>query len=54
MKTRITIILSILIYAFLLQSCSVKKKAKGSEDEIFVIADSSEYLLVENELKETF
>jgi len=54
MKTRITILLSIFILTVLIQSCSVKKKAKGPEDEINVIADSSEYLILQDELKETF
>lgn len=52
MKTPILILISILFFS--LQSCSNKKKAKGPEDEIFVIADSSEYLVIKDALKETF
>jgi len=54
MKTRIIILTSILISSFFIQSCSHKKKAKGLEDEIFVIADSSEFLIIKDALKETF
>ncbi len=54
MKRKITTLSLIVISALLLQNCSTKKKAKGPEDEIHVIADSSEFLLVEDALKETF
>lgn len=55
MKTRLTILLVLLtLSVFLIQSCSTKKKAKGMEDVIYVVADSSEFLLVENILSETF
>ena len=54
MKRKITTLFLIIISASLLQNCSTKKKAKGPEDEIHIIADSSEYLLVEDALKKTF
>ena len=55
MKTKLTIlIISVIFSSLLIQSCSTKKKAKGPEDEIFVIADSLEYLQVEDALKKTF
>jgi hypothetical protein len=54
MKRKITTLFLIIISALLLQNCSTKKKAKGPEDEIHIIADSSEYLLVEDALKKTF
>lgn len=54
MKTRITILLAIIISTFLIQSCATKKKAKGPEDVIHVIADTSEYLIIKDALKETF
>lgn len=53
MKTKITVLLLIL-FSLSFISCSHKKKAKGSEDEIFVVADSTEYLFVKDKLKETF
>jgi len=53
MKTKFTILL-LFIVAVSFQSCSTKKKAKGPEDEIYVIADSSEYLIVKDKLQETF
>jgi Domain of unknown function (DUF4837) len=54
MKTRITILISILISTLFVQSCSTKKKAKGPEDVIHVVADSSEFLIIQDALKETF
>ncbi len=54
MKTIITVLLSILISAFFIQSCSHKKKAKGPEDEIHVVADTTEFLIIEDALRETF
>ena len=54
MKRKITTLFLIIISALLLQNCSTKKKAKGPEDEIHIIADSSEFLLVEDALKKTF
>lgn len=54
MKTKITFLIPLLISFFIFQSCSSKRKAKGPEDVIHVVADSSEFLLVENALKETF
>ncbi len=54
MIKKITIIFSILFIGISLQNCSVKKKAKGPEDIINVVADSVEYLFVKNELKKTF
>lgn len=54
MKTRITILLAIIISTFLIQSCTTKKKAKGPEDVIHVVADTSEYLIIKDVLKETF
>lgn len=54
MKRKITTLFLIIISALLLQNCSTKKKAKGPEDDIHIIADSSEFLLVEDALKKTF
>ena len=55
MKTKLTITFLIIISAFLiLQSCSTKRKAKGPEDLIHVVADSAEFIVIENALKETF
>lgn len=50
------IFLSIFIVSAILsfQSCSVKKKAKGPEDEIIVFSDSNEYMFLQDALKETF
>lgn len=54
MNRKITTLSLIIISALLLQNCSTKKKAKGPEDEIHIIADSSEFLIVEDALKNTF
>jgi hypothetical protein len=54
MNRKITTLSIIIISALLLQNCSTKKKAKGPEDEIHVIADSSEFLIVEDALDKTF
>lgn len=55
MKTKFTfLIASLLISLFIFQACSTKQRAKGSEDEIFVIADSMEFIQVEKDLQQTF
>ncbi|MCB0752197.1 MAG: DUF4837 domain-containing protein, partial [Ignavibacteriae bacterium] len=55
MKTKFTFLLaSLLISLFIFQACSTKQRAKGSEDEIFVIADSMEFIQVEKDLQQTF
>ncbi len=54
MKTKATCFILALISISLFQNCSTKKKAKGPEDLISVIADSSEFILLEDALNETF
>jgi hypothetical protein len=54
MKTKITILTLLIFSSFLIQSCSTKQNAKGPEDEIYVIADSAEYTVAAEALKETF
>jgi len=54
MKTKFTILSLLIISLLLTVSCSTKKKAKGPEDEIHVVADSTEFLVIEEALKETF
>ncbi len=54
MKTKLTILSLFIIISLFVQSCSTKKKAKGPEDEIYVIADSLEFLAVKDALAETF
>jgi hypothetical protein len=54
MKTIISKILFASTFLSLLISCDTKKKAIGNNDEIFVIADTSEYYQLEPVLVETF
>jgi hypothetical protein len=54
MKTKITFIILLILSAFILQSCSNKKRAKGPEDEIHVIADSIEFIAIKESLQNTF
>ncbi len=55
MKTKLTILFLISFsFILLLNSCDTKRKAKGREDEITVIADSSEYMQLKDELQQTF
>ncbi len=55
MKNKLSIFLFFVFsFLLLLSSCSTKRKAKGREDEIFVLADSSEYIQVKEELKKAF
>ncbi|MBN1301550.1 MAG: DUF4837 family protein [Melioribacteraceae bacterium] len=44
----------IFILSILIAACSGKRNAIGNEDEIIVVADSSEYLMLEPVLYETF
>jgi hypothetical protein len=46
--------ISLSLFSLLLISCGGKPQAVGSEDEIIVIADSSDYLRLEASLYETF
>ena len=54
MKKKITFFILLIFSALLFQNCSTKKKAKGPEDLINVVADSSEFLIFEDALSETF
>lgn len=54
MKTKFFVLLILFLTSFFIQSCSTKKKAKGPEDEIHVIADSSEFVAIKDALQETF
>ena len=54
MKTNFSVLILFLAGALLVSSCSAKKKAKGPEDIINVIADSSEFTLIEENLTGTF
>ncbi|MCW8849862.1 MAG: DUF4837 family protein [Melioribacteraceae bacterium] len=54
MKTKITFITFLILTAFIFQGCSNKKKAKGPEDEIHVIADSIEFTAIKDALQNTF
>ena len=54
MRTKITFLALVILLPLLLQNCSTKKRAKGPEDEIIIIADTAEYMEIESALKETF
>lgn len=54
MKTKITFFALLILSTLFIQSCSHKKKAKGPEDEIHVVADTSEYLIIKDALQNTF
>lgn len=55
-STLFTTIITLILISFLisLSSCSTKRKAKGREDLIFVVADSTEYLELEPVLEQVF
>ena len=53
MKKIITLF-SLILLLILLSSCNLKKPAKGFEDEIYVVADSSEYAQLQKSLDSTF
>jgi hypothetical protein len=48
------LILIPIAFVFIFSSCNVKEPAVGREDEIYVIADSSEYYALEAPLLEVF
>lgn len=54
MKTKITFITLLILTSFIFQGCSNKKKAKGPEDEIYVVADSVEFMAIKEALQNTF
>ena len=54
MKTKLFLIAFIILSTLFIQSCDNKKKAKGLEDEIHVIADSAEFLIIQEALQKTF
>lgn len=54
MKSKSTLFLVLILTSLFFQNCSTKKKAKGPEDEIHVVADSMEFLQIKDALKETF
>ncbi len=53
MKTKFTI-LFLISFLLLLNSCDTKRRAKGREDEIIIVADSTEYMQLKDVLKQTF
>ena len=52
MKKFLVILISVI--SFLIISCDSKKPAKGFEDEIFVVADSVEYVEMLSSLQSVF
>jgi len=54
MKTRFNYVLFFTLVSILFISCDTKKNAIGNSDEIFVIADTTEYYQLEPVLAETF
>lgn len=54
MKTKITLSIFIFLLFVLSTGCAHKKNAKGQEDVIHVIADSSEYVFLQDALQKTF
>jgi len=56
MKRKSTFLVLIIIFSALVffQSCGTKKPAVGEEDQIYVVADSSEYFEVEATLRQVF
>ncbi|MCP5062914.1 MAG: DUF4837 family protein [Ignavibacteriae bacterium] len=54
MKTKITFLTILILSIFIFTSCESKRKAKGQEDEIIVIADSAEFVQLESTLKNVF
>lgn len=54
MKTKITLFTFLILTAFIFQGCSHKKKAKGPEDEIHVVADSIEFMAIKDALQNSF
>jgi hypothetical protein len=51
---KITTIITLLLLSIFIISCGGKPQAVGSEDEIIIIADSTDYLRLEATLYETF
>ncbi|MEE9431117.1 MAG: DUF4837 family protein [Melioribacteraceae bacterium] len=54
MKTKITFLTLLILSVLTLSSCNSKRKAKGEEDKIIIIADSLEFNLLEKSLNEVF
>jgi len=51
---KFAIILSLLSIILVINSCNLKRPAKGFEDEIYVVADSSEFEYLKTALESTF
>ncbi|MCX8105836.1 MAG: DUF4837 family protein [Ignavibacterium album] len=51
---KIFLVAGLLLFAFIINSCESKKFATGLEDEIYVVADSTEYAELYDALAQTF